>query len=234
MRAVLTSLLAAMACAALLLAFPPAAEAQARKTLAKQNRTLCVHNVPGDGALDVHASPANDSAVTGHFAAKACNVRLTGKCQGSWCEMTHDGTSGWVDTTYIGVFETARKSASASTSAAKTPVTAPVSAATASPAAADPSPPSEPLSAPRVKKPPREPQHAATTRRMGAACVAHVEAGDTLRIRRGPGVNHRAVGGIPPGACGVARSGRCRGAWCRIVWRGQAGWVNTTYLRRDG
>jgi SH3-like domain-containing protein len=63
------------------------------------------------------------------------------------------------------------------------------------------------------------------------ACVVRVQWWDTLRIRRGPGVGHDEVGGIPPNACRVALVGGCRGTWCRIAWRGQIGWVNTYYLR---
>lgn len=223
---------ALVSCVALLLALLPAAEAQTRKAAAKETRTLCVHDAPNNGALNVHSGPANDSAVTGQFPAKACNVRLTGKCQGSWCEMTFGGTSGWVDTTFIGVFET-QKAASTTTPSAK-PATSALSTAATSPAV---SPTAQPA-VPSAKKHPAQRQQAerkqAEGRKAGAACVVHVESGDTLRIRRGPGVNHASVGGIPPGACGVASAGECRGPWCRINWRGQVGWVNTSYLRRDG
>lgn len=61
-------------------------------------------------------------------------------------------------------------------------------------------------------------------------CVSRVDRGDTLRIRTGPGTGHDEIGGIPPGACGVGRVGGCRGAWCKVAWRGLVGWVNTYYL----
>ena len=58
-----------------------------------------------------------------------------------------------------------------------------------------------------------------------------VRPGDTLRIRTGPGVDHREVGGIPPNACGVAVGGPCRGSWCPVTYRGIRGWSNASYLR---
>jgi len=63
------------------------------------------------------------------------------------------------------------------------------------------------------------------------ACVVGVESWDTLRIRRGPGVEHRAIGGIPAGACRVSPAGGCHGPWCRVAWRGWVGWVNAVHLR---
>lgn len=62
------------------------------------------------------------------------------------------------------------------------------------------------------------------------ACVSRVERWDTLRIRRGPGIDHREIGEIPPRACGVGIVGGCRGSWCPVAWRGRTGWVNAYYL----
>ena len=62
------------------------------------------------------------------------------------------------------------------------------------------------------------------------SCVVRVRDWDTLRIRRGPGIAHDAIGEIPPGACHVEPAGGCEGDWCRIVWRGHVGWVNSFYL----
>jgi uncharacterized protein YraI len=58
-----------------------------------------------------------------------------------------------------------------------------------------------------------------------------VRRGDTLRIRSGPGVEHREVGGIPPDACGVTLAGPCAGPWCPVSYRGIRGWSNASYLR---
>ncbi len=63
------------------------------------------------------------------------------------------------------------------------------------------------------------------------ACVTRVDQSDTLRVRRGPGVDNDAIGEIPPHACGIERVGGCMGAWCRIAWRGRMGWVNSYYLQ---
>lgn len=62
------------------------------------------------------------------------------------------------------------------------------------------------------------------------ACVVRVERNDTLRVRSGPGVDNDAIASIPPGACGVERTGNCKGHWCRIAWAGRIGWVNNHYL----
>jgi len=67
-----------------------------------------------------------------------------------------------------------------------------------------------------------------------ALCVRGVEAWDTLRMRAAPGPQAREVGAIPPGACGVAIAGACRGAWCPVVWRGRSGWSNAAYLSQGG
>jgi len=74
-------------------------------------------------------------------------------------------------------------------------------------------------------------RHARAVGRADLRCVAHVELWDTLRVRTGPGVSHRAISGIPPYACGVQRFSGCRGTWCPVRFRGVAGWVNTMYLR---
>lgn len=71
---------------------------------------------------------------------------------------------------------------------------------------------------------------AAPSRPARSACVVDVERWDTLRIRSGPGVQHREIGEIPPRACGVVETGGCYGRWCLVAWRGQQGWVNTRYL----
>jgi SH3-like domain-containing protein len=258
-------------CVVALMALPHAADAQKRAAPKKQDRTLCVHNVPGDGPLDVRTGPTNDAGIIGQFPAKSCGVRLTGKCRSSWCEMGLGEIRGWVDTTFIGVFESGRGIPPAVARPAESPVAAttatPVStdapAASAMPvtAGAPVSPPEVPTQdvpaaapppapAPAVASPvikpatpspsrhaaisPATPASRAEAPRPRSACVVRVDSGDTLRIRSGPGVNHGPVGGIPPGACGVAQAGGCRGAWCRVSWRGRLGWVNSYYLRRDG
>jgi SH3-like domain-containing protein len=70
-----------------------------------QRRTLCVHDVPEGGKLDVFAEPKLASRVVGQFAAKACDVRVSGRCAGAWCQMTLGGVTGWVETRHIGVYE---------------------------------------------------------------------------------------------------------------------------------
>lgn len=91
----------------------------------------------------------------------------------------------------------------------------------------------ERIDAPRSWGPPASPPFfgfGAPVSPTRSACVVDVARWDTLRIRSGPGVQHREIGEIPPGACGVAELGSCLGSWCRVAWRGQGGWVNTRYL----
>lgn len=63
-----------------------------------------------------------------------------------------------------------------------------------------------------------------------AACVRGVLPWDTLRVRSGPGAGFGEVGGIPPGACGVAVRGSCRGVWCPVSYGRVAGWSNVRFL----
>ena len=266
-------------------------------------RTLCVHGIEPPGSLKVHSGPGDDSAVLGSFPAKACDVRLAGRCQGHWCQMSLGNSFGWVDTRHIGVYElpdgaraasvrpvpgapfdpAKEKPADAATSAParivvekappprpgadrgpparitarKQPVPrharapAPPRALTTVRPVARPQPVARPSPriAPRPLERPywveREPSRTwgwapstvislfAPTRRIDVertSCVIDVARWDTLRIRSGPGVQHREVGEIPPSACGVVDLGGCYGSWCRIAWRGQHGWVNTRYL----
>lgn len=63
-----------------------------------------------------------------------------------------------------------------------------------------------------------------------AACVRGVAPWDTLRMRSGPGAGFAEVGHIPPGACGVAVRGACRGLWCPVAFGPVTGWSNARYL----
>lgn len=60
--------------------------------------------------------------------------------------------------------------------------------------------------------------------------VRNVAHWDVLNIRAGPTVAAPIVGRIPPQGSGVHCLGPCRGAWCRISWRGVVGWTNMRYL----
>lgn len=70
-----------------------------------QQRTLCVHGLEAPQSLTVRNGPGTTSRVVGRFPAKACGVRLAGRCSGDWCQMALGSTSGWVDTRHIGVYE---------------------------------------------------------------------------------------------------------------------------------
>ncbi len=165
-----------------------------------EKRMLCVHGLEAPQALNVRSGPGYDASVVGRFPAKACGVKLVGRCATGWCVMALGNQTGWVNTRYIAVYDVpdAHK-------------------------AAGPPPPIQAFSG-------SERRVVEQGSRNPGSCVARVDRGDTLRIRTGPGVSNDEIGGIPPGVCGVARTGGCRGAWCRIAWRGREGWVNAYFL----
>ena len=62
-------------------------------------------------------------------------------------------------------------------------------------------------------------------------CTLDVGARDWLRLRAGPGAQHREVGRIASGACGITVDERsCVRRWCLISHGGQTGWANTHFL----
>jgi uncharacterized protein YraI len=72
----------------------------------------------------------------------------------------------------------------------------------------------------------------ATVDTSWAVCVRGVEAGDTLRIRSGPGARFNDLGGIPPGACDVEVQGACRRGWCPVGYAATTGWAYAKFLDR--
>lgn len=177
-------------------------------TPAAAKRVLCVHGIEAGSSLPVRASPSPRSSIIAQYPATACGLQLIGKCvPNGWCRMAYGGRSGWIDSRRVGVYEAPAGSGAAPARAAIEP---------------------------RVRRPVRTAPRRYEYRSAGGICVAGVARWDTLRIRRGPGVGFAEIGGIPPGACGVARAGSCYRLWCRIAWRGREGWVNTYYLARSG
>ena len=190
-----------------------------------QQRTLCVHGLNAPDSLVVRTAPRAGGRVVARFPAKACGIRLAGRCDGAWCEMARGQTFGWVDTKFIGVYELPGAAAADSVARVEKPVSSEVEGR-------------------HVRRAERSPERPAERRRQvrdrneeddqgsrdATACVARVDRDDTLRIRTGPGVGHEEIGAIPPRACGVSIGDVCRGRWCRIAWRGRTGWVNTYYL----
>ena len=207
-------------------------------------RTLCVHGVRPGESLNVRARPGPDKAVVAQLTAGACGLRLVGACEGDWCDMAVGATRGWIDTRFVGIYELPAGSApgAAGAAAERPDVPSPASVAAesrgASPTHRDAT---RAAAAPRrsarvvTRGPDRKPARGEETTSRGtvartSACVARVAWWDTLRVRAGPGVGHSEIGELPPWACRVARAGACQGAWCRVAWRGQLGWVNTYYL----
>lgn len=216
-----------------------------------QQRTLCVHGLEAPAGLNVRSGPGPDARVIARFPAKACGVRLAGRCEGEWCVMALGQTSGWVNTKHIGVYEVPRGriAAGATIPGKEQPGASPpiqkVEETVAPPVDAAPRAPARvaagtvlaerpaPLDRPQRRAPARQRavvEQGSTDSADDGACVRRVDSDDTLRIRKGPGVDHDEIGDIPPKACGVAVSDACDGRWCRISWRGRRGWANTYYL----
>ena len=66
------------------------------------------------------------------------------------------------------------------------------------------------------------------------ADVVHVAYWDRLNMRRWPASHSRVVWSIPHHArnvwvkrCKIKRYGS---DWCKVMWRGRVGWVNSRYL----
>ena len=196
--------------------------ANAARTDGGARRLLCVHGTEAGEALPVRSGPGNQYQALGHFPTDACGIRTAGSCRGDWCEMALGDIHGWVDTRFVGIYEL------------------PASPGAEGAAAEPPSPgndevrrSAQPSAAATAS---RDPASGAATAPDGVhtprgACVTGVARRDTLRIRNGPGAHFAEVGGIPPGDCGIERLGACRGAWCRVEWRGRVGWVNRSFLR---
>ncbi len=70
-----------------------------------EQRLLCVHGVEAPDQLNVRSGPGFTAPVIARFPAKACGVKLVGRCTEGWCEMALNGAAGWVYTKHIGVYE---------------------------------------------------------------------------------------------------------------------------------
>ena len=205
-----------------------------------QQRTLCVHGIEAPSSLQVRSGPGLTNGVIGSFPAKACGIKLVGSCSGDWCQMALGKTDGWVLTKHIAVYELPGKPAEPAAS-----VAAEVGEPTPQRASERSAPPQRVAKAEvppvlRPAPPGREPETEQGSKASKesskernkdlGACVTGVDDDDTLRIRRGPGVRHDEIGALPPSACGIKVTDKCRGSWCRVAWRGRSGWVNTYYL----
>ncbi len=184
-------------------------------------RTLCV----GKESVFLRGGPSSRHNPVGSLPAGACGIQVVGKCVSGWCDVALGTRRGWVDARQVNVQEGG---------AAPAPAPAPKQA---SPPAPPPKQRAEPPPPPRQAAPaqpsPRPAPPAATgaTGDRDTHCVMGVRPGDTLRIRSGPGVEHREVGGIPPDACGVTVGAPCSGSWCPVTYRGIRGWSNASFLR---
>lgn len=210
-------------------------------------RLLCVHGVETGQGLQVRAEAGADKLVIGNLPADQCGISLVGKCSGDWCEMALGEVRGWVDTRFVGVYEIPDLAKARRPKAVvAAPATRPQRKAPAP--ASPPRPVAQKAIATTTDRDDRR-AHSGPRRQMAdrspdigrfapthysrlyfGACVSRVAWWDTLRIRSGPGTGHNEIGSIPPGACRVETAGACRGAWCRVAWRGRIGWVNTYYL----
>jgi uncharacterized protein YraI len=169
-------------------------------------RTLCV----GKNSVLLRTGPSWRDNPVGSLPAGACGIQVVGECVSGWCLVALGNRKGWVDARQVIVQEGGAASA-------------PPKHTGPPPRETAPAPPPPPRSAP--------PATTAATPDQDNHCVMGVRRGDTLRIRSGPSVEYREVGGIPPDACGVMVGGPCRGSWCPVTYRGISGWSNASYLR---
>jgi len=169
-------------------------------------RTLCV----GKESVLLRGGPSSRHNPVGSLPAGACGIQVVGKCVSGWCDVALGTRRGWVDSRQVIVKE-----------GGGAPAAAPKRDEPPPPRQAAPAPPSRPA----------PPATTGATRADDSHCVMGVRQGDTLRIRSGPGAEHRELGGIPPDACGVTVGGPCRGSWCPVTYRGIRGWSNASFLR---
>ena len=62
-------------------------------------------------------------------------------------------------------------------------------------------------------------------------CVKGVAAGDTLKVRSGPGPDFILRYGYLPNTCGVKITGKCENGWCPVEYRTYKGWAQKQFLR---
>jgi SH3-like domain-containing protein len=64
--------------------------------------------------------------------------------------------------------------------------------------------------------------------------VTDVDLTAELGLYDRPGEDGKIVGQIPSYATGIVPIGECGRDWCHILYRSQAGWVNSRFLAREG
>lgn len=64
---------------------------------------------------------------------------------------------------------------------------------------------------------------------IGAAAAAEAIVERNLVLRGGPGTQHRSIVVMPQGS--VVALGRCTGDWCRVNFRGNAGFAHAGFLK---
>lgn len=62
----------------------------------------------------------------------------------------------------------------------------------------------------------------------GAAWAYPAQVSRDLNLRTGPGTNYEVIATMPGGA--VVDVEGCRDSWCRVDYRGRAGWASARYL----
>lgn len=63
----------------------------------------CIVNVRSDDVLNMRAGPGAGHAIVAAKHYGACGVRVTGKCQGSWCPVEDGDAAGFVHRRYIAI-----------------------------------------------------------------------------------------------------------------------------------
>lgn len=183
----------------LLFAAQPAAHAQMCVTGVASNDTLRMRMGPGVGYVEIGGIPS-----------RACDVVVTGRCEGDWCPVSFDGRTGWSNRRFL---EAARSEPK------QIPFT---------PGPPQPAPPKEAAAAALPKAPEPTPLVASS---IGTRCVTGVASGNTLKVYAGPGTQNELLYGYVHDTCGIRITGACKGNWCPVEYRGYKGWADGRNLQ---
>ncbi|MBS0244669.1 MAG: hypothetical protein JSS20_21070, partial [Proteobacteria bacterium] len=116
------------------------------------NRMLCVHDVAAGQTLTMRSAASGTATTVAELPAGTCGLKLAGRCEGDWCEMSLAEKKGWVPWRFVGIYEV--PSASQSVTARPEPPQPRRSAAAPPPASSAPRAGAPPASS-RPSEPPR-------------------------------------------------------------------------------
>ena len=80
---------------------PQVGAPEPRNTAVRRDRSFRVAGVGARDTLMVRQGPSSDAPKVGTIPPDGHGVRLLGRCQMEWCQVTHHGLSGWVNRAYL-------------------------------------------------------------------------------------------------------------------------------------